>query len=308
MTTAVTYVSHVDRWEARATVRSRPRRIVEDDELRYYPLERQPLCAHPAIVDAGDAVRDFVLLQSFYKYIQDVIIFETEIVNATALRIARGRFAHPFPFACRQDAMTVVIDEDYHAYVAMDYLRQVEEATGIAPLPPNSEIELSRAIPRAVERVGAQYRDGMELLCVAISENTVTAEVAAFSRDATLKRSVKGVMADHLADEGRHSAFWINLVKLYWSEIDEPARFALGEGLPCFLREYLSADLQLQFDRRLIDALDLPAAERARIADDMVGAYPITSQHPMIVNIRQFFRMSGLLDHAPTRAALSDYL
>ncbi|MCM3468614.1 hypothetical protein M3643_14180, partial [Staphylococcus lugdunensis] len=69
MTTAVTYVSHVDRWEARATVRSRPRRIVEDDELRYYPLERQPLCAHPAIVDAGDAVRDFVLLQSFYKYI-----------------------------------------------------------------------------------------------------------------------------------------------------------------------------------------------------------------------------------------------
>ncbi|MBA5845210.1 hypothetical protein, partial [Escherichia coli] len=72
-------------------------------------------------------------------------------------------------------------------------LRQVEEATGIAPLPPNSEIELSRAIPRAVERVGAQYRDGMELLCVAISENTVTAEVAAFSRDATLKRSVKGV-------------------------------------------------------------------------------------------------------------------
>ncbi|AJK49714.1 diiron oxygenase [Burkholderia plantarii] len=308
MTAATPYVSHADRWEARATVRSRPRRVVEDDALHYYPIDRQPLCAHPAIVDAGDAVRDYVLLQSFYKYIQDVIIFETEIVNATALRIARGRFAHPFPFACRQDAMTVVIDEDYHAYVAMDYLRQVEESTGIAPLPPNQEIELSRAIPRAIERVGPAHRDGMDLLCVAISENTVTAEVAAFARDATLKRSVKGVMSDHLADEGRHSSFWISLVKLYWSQIDESTRLALGEGLPCFLQEYLSADLQLQFDRRLIESLDLPAGTRARIAADMVGAYPITSQHPMIVNIRQFFEMSGLLDHAPTRAALSDYL
>jgi hypothetical protein len=308
MTSLHHYVSHAETWEQRATIRSRPRRIVEDDGLRYYPLERQPLCAHPAIADAGAAVQDFILLQSFYKYINDVIVFETEIVNATALKIAKGRFAFDFPFACRHDAMTVVIDEDYHAYVAMDYLQQVEAHTGIAALPPNGEIELSRAIPRALERVAPQYRDGMELLAVAISENTVTAEVAAFSRDATLKRSVKGVMADHLADEGRHSVFWINLVKLYWAQLDDADRVALGEGLPVFLREYLSNELQLAFDRRLIDALDLPAATRAQIAGDMVGAYPITSQHPMIVNIRNFFRMSGLLEHAPTRAALADYL
>jgi hypothetical protein len=308
MMTLQSYKSHAESWEQRATIRSRPRRIVEDDGLHYYPLERQPLCAHPAIVDAGDAVRDFILLQSFYKYINDVIIFETEIVNATALKIARGRFAHDFPFACRHDAMSVVIDEDYHAYVAMDYLRQVEVHTGVAALAANHEIELSRAIPSALERVAPPYRDGMELLAVAISENTVTAEVAAFSRDTTLKRSVKGVMSDHLADEGRHSVFWINLVKLYWSEIDEAARSALGETLPVFLKEYLSAELQLAFDRRLIDALDLPAATRREIAGDMVGAYPITSQHPMIVNIRNFFKLSGLLDHAPTRAALASVL
>lgn len=302
------YVSHADQWEQRATIRSRPRRVVEDDDLSYYPVERQPLYAHPTIIDAGRDVQDFILLQSFYKYINDVIIFETEIVNRTALAIAKARFPFAFPYPCRSDAMSVVIDEHYHAYVAMDYLEQVERNTGIGPIAQNSEIELSRAIPRAKDHVPAEWAAGMELLGVAISENTVTAEVAAFSRDTSLKRSVKGVMADHLADEGRHSVFWINLVKLYWAEIPEAGRIELGRGLPFFLREYLTNELQLEFDRRLIDSLDLPAATRERIAGDMVGAYPITNQHPMIVNIRKFLKMAGLLDHEPTRAALAQYL
>jgi hypothetical protein len=302
------YVSHADQWEQRATIRSRPRRVVEDDNLSYYPAERQPLHAHPAIVEAGRHVQDYILLQSFYKYINDVIIFETEIVNRTALAIAKNRFPFEFPFGCRSDAMSVVIDEHYHAYVAMDYLDQVERSTGIAPIEQNKEIELSRAIPRAMAHVPPQYAAGMELIAVAISENTVTAEVAAFSRDTTLKRSVKGVMADHLADEGRHSVFWINLVKLYWAHIDEPARTALGQCLPFFLAEYLTNELQLEFDRRLVNALNLPAALRLQIANDMVGAYPITSSHPMIVNIRKFLKMAGLLEHEPTRVALAEYL
>ncbi len=302
------YVSHADQWEQRATIRSRPRRVVEDDDLRYYPVERQPLYAHPAIVEAGPNVQDFILLQSFYKYINDVIIFETEIVNRTALAIAKNRFPFEFPFPCKSDAMSVVIDEHYHAYVAMDYLDQVERSTGIAPIPQNKEIELSRAIPLAMAQVAQEHAPGMELIAVAISENTVTAEVAAFSRDATLKRSVKGVMADHLADEGRHSVFWINLVKLYWANVDEDTRVALGRCLPFFLQEYLTAELQLEFDRRLVGALELPSAVRAQISNDMVGAYPITNKHPMIVNIRRFLKMSGLLDHEPTRLALADYL
>jgi hypothetical protein len=302
------YVSHADQWEQRATIRSRPRRVVEDDALSYYPVERQPLYAHPTIIDSGKQVQDFILLQSFYKYINDVIIFETEIVNKTALAIAKSRFPFDFPFACKSDAMSVVIDENYHAYVAMDYLNQVEQSTGILPIEQNKQIELSRAIPRAVAQVPAEYAAGMELLAVAISENTVTAEVAAFSRDATLKRSVKGVMADHLADEGRHSVFWINLVKIYWAQIEEPAREALGLGLPYFLKEYLTNELQLEFDRRLIDALALPQKTREQIASDMVGAYPITSKHPMIANIRKFLKMAGLLEHAPTRAAIIAYL
>ena len=160
----------------------------------------------------------------------------------------------------------------------------------------------------ALDALPASCRDGMELLAVAISENTVTAEVAAFSKDTTLKRSVKGMMADHLADEGRHAVFWINLVKLYWRGVDEDTRLQLGATLPLFLRAYLTNGIQADFDRRIIDALDMPEASRAQVRDDLVSAYPITKHHPIVANIVKFFRLSGLLDHAPTRAQLHAYL
>lgn len=305
---AIQYQSHSSVWEERATIRSRPRREIEDDDLLYYPIARQPLCTHPLIAALGPRVQDFILTQSLYKYINDVIIFETEIVNHTARRIAKGQFSFDFPFACRYDAMSVVIDEDYHAYVAMDYLDQTQRKTGLKALALPAEIELSRAIPQALAGLAPAYRDGMELLAVAISENTVTAEVAAFARDTTLKRSIKGLMADHLADEGRHSMFWIKLVQLYWRDIGEDARLALGAALPGFLQAYLTNEIQAGFDRSLIAALDLPQALRERIGGEMVEAYPITRHHPIVGNIVKFFRLSGLLDHEPTRAHLSHYL
>ena len=302
------YRSHSVSWEERATVRSRPRREIEGDDLLFYPVARQPLCAHPLISSLGKEVQNFILLQSLYKYINDIIIFETEIVNHTARRIAKGQFSFPYSFQCRYDAMSVVVDEDYHAYVAMDYFDQVLRSTGTQPIELPQAIELSRAIPLALSKLPPQYRDGMELLAVAISENTVTAEVAAFSRDPTLKRSVKGMMADHLADEGLHSVFWINIVRLFWNNADEDMRLALGKVLPIFLQASLTNDIQSEYDRRIVDAIDMPPAIRAPIYSDLVRSYPINKHHPMVENIVKFFRMSGLLDHEPTRAQLSMYL
>jgi hypothetical protein len=308
MTVSERYRSHAETWEERSSIRSRPRRLAESDGLGYYPADRQPLCIHPAILESGEHLQRFVLLQSFYRYMNDIIIFETEIVSDMALKIAKGRFPHPFPCVCRQDAMSVVVDEAYHAYVAMDYVCQTEMLTSVKPIEQDTEIELSRAIPRALSAVKPLFRDGMGLIAVAIAENTVTADVAAFSRDSTLKASVKGIMADHLADEGRHSQFWVELVRLYWADIEETGRLMLGSALPGFLTDYLAADIQAAYDRRLIEALDLPPAIRSAITGDVVSAYPITRQHPLIGNIRQFLQRTGILDHAPTKASLAEYL
>lgn len=303
------YSSFADIWEARATIRTRPRRLLEDDQRLIYPLCRQPLVLSATFQRECPQLRDFVLVQSLYKFINDVVIFETEIVDSTARRIAKERFAIPFPYACRYDAMTVVVDEDYHALVAMDFLQQTIALTGIEPIALPRQIELSRAIPAALAEVPEQLRDAVELICVGIAENTLTDDVAAFSRDDTVKPSIKGLMADHLLDEGRHSSFWTRLTRIYWQTAPQADREAIAKVLPVFLGQYLTNDLQQAFDFKLIEALPVAQDVRQALREEVRSlAYPINHQHPLLGNILRFLRSSSMLESPCVQHALRNYL
>ncbi|OOH82524.1 aminobenzoate oxygenase [Pseudomonas koreensis] len=306
---AADYQSFADAWENRATIRTRPRRVLEDDERLIYPLSRQPLVLSETFLRDCPQQRDFALVQTLYKFINDVVIFETEIVDKTARSIAKNRFAVAFPFACRYDAMTVVVDEDYHALVAMDFMQQTVAMTGIEPIQLPDQIELSRAIPAAVELAPEHLRSAVELICVAIAENTVTGDVAAFARDDSVKPSIKGLMADHLLDEGRHSSFWARMVRIYWHTASAADRETIAQILPVFIGHYLTNDIQKSFDLRLIDALPVSEATRRSLRDEMAGlAFPINRHHPLVGNIVKFFHNSSLLDTPCVQHTLRDYL
>lgn len=306
---AADYQSFADAWEQRATIRTRPRRVLEDDERLIYPLSRQPLVLSETFLRECPQQRDFALVQTLYKFINDVVIFETEIVDKTARSIAKNRFAVAFPFACRYDAMTVVVDEDYHALVAMDFMQQTVAMTGIEPIQLPDQIELSRAIPAAVALAPEHLRSAVELICVAIAENTVTGDVAAFARDDSVKPSIKGLMADHLLDEGRHSSFWARMVRIYWHTASEADRETIAQILPVFIGHYLTNDIQKSFDLRLIDALAVSEATRCALREEMAGlAFPINRHHPLVANIVRFFHNSSLLDAPCVQHALRDYL
>jgi len=303
------YQSFAEAWEGRATIRTRPRRLVEDDHRLIFPLSRQSLVLSATFQRECPHLRDFVLVQSLYKFINDVVIFETEIVDRTARAIAKDRFAVRFPFGCRYDAMTVVVDEDYHALVAMDFMQQTIELTGVQPLAMPREIELSRAIPAALALAPEHLRDALELICVGIAENTLTNDVAAFARDDSVKASIKGLMADHLLDEGRHSTFWARLTRLYWSQACEQDRRRLAGILPVFLQHYLTNEIQNAFDLQLIEALDVPPAVASALREEVAGMdWPIGPRHPLLGNILRFFRNSSLLDAPCVQAALAEYL
>lgn len=296
-------------WERRATIRTRPRRMLENDSKLIYPLCRQPLVASATFLEHCSQWRDFVLVQSFYKFINDVVIFETEIVDKTARSIAKKRFAVPFPLACRYDAMTIVVDEDYHALVALDFLQQTVETTGIQPLDLPAQIELSRALPAAQAQAPAHLRDAVELIGVAIAENTVTHDVAAFAKHESVKPSVRGMMADHLSDEGRHAQFWTRLVRLYWHSASPEDRDSIALVLPTFMAHYLTNDLQKSFDLQLIEHLDVSPGIRHALRGEINALYfPITRHHPLIGNIIGFLHHSGLLQTPSVKQALGDYL
>ncbi|ETF09891.1 MULTISPECIES: diiron oxygenase [Pseudomonas] len=306
---AADYQSFAEAWESRATIRTRPRRLLEDDQRLIYPLSRQPLVLSETFLRECPQQRDFALVQTLYKFINDVVIFETEIVDKTARSIAKNRFAVAFPFACRYDAMTVVVDEDYHALVAMDFMQQTVALTGIEPIQLPDEIELSRAIPAAVALAPEYLRSAVELICVAIAENTVTGDVAAFARDDSVKPSIKGLMADHLLDEGRHSSFWARMVRIYWHTASDADRETIAQILPVFIGHYLTNDIQKSFDLRLIDALTVSETTRQSLREEIAGlAFPINRHHPLVGNIVRFFHNSSLLDTPCVQHALRDYL
>lgn len=306
---AADYQSFAEAWESRATIRTRPRRLLEDDQRLIYPLSRQPLVLSETFLRECPQQRDFALVQTLYKFINDVVIFETEIVDKTARSIAKNRFAVAFPFACRYDAMTVVVDEDYHALVAMNFMQQTVALTGIEPIPLPDEIELSRAIPAAVALAPDHLRSAVELICVAIAENTVTGDVAAFARDDSVKPSIKGLMADHLLDEGRHSSFWARMVRIYWHTASDTDRETIAQILPVFIGHYLTNDIQKSFDLRLIDALPVSETTRHSLREEIAGlAFPINRHHPLVGNIVRFFHNSSLLDTPCVQHALRDYL
>ncbi|KGF62124.1 diiron oxygenase [Pseudomonas lutea] len=303
------YLSFVDAWEGRATIRTRPRRMVENDEKLIYPLSRQPLVLSETFTRECAHLRDFALVQSLYKFINDVVIFETEIVDKTARSIAKDNFAIRFPFACRYDAMTVVVDEDYHALVAMDFMQQTIALTGIQPIQLPQEIELSRAIPAALALAPDHLRSAVELICVAIAENTVTNDVAAFARDDTVKQSIKGLMADHLLDEGRHSGFWARLVKIYWHTAAASDQQLIAQILPVFIAQYLTNDIQKSFDFVLIDSLPVDESVKQSLrAETHAMCFPINRHHPLVGNVMRFFTNSSMLNSLCVQEALAEYL
>jgi hypothetical protein len=303
------YLSFVDAWEGRATIRTRPRRMVENDEKLIYPLSRQPLVLSETFTRDCAHLRDFALVQSLYKFINDVVIFETEIVDKTARSIAKDNFAIRFPFACRYDAMTVVVDEDYHALVAMDFMQQTIALTGIQPIQLPQEIELSRAIPAALALAPDHLRSAVELICVAIAENTVTNDVAAFAKDDTVKQSIKGLMADHLLDEGRHSGFWARLVRIYWHTAPVSDQQLIAHILPVFISQYLTNDIQKSFDFVLIDSLPVDESVKQSLREETQAmCFPINRHHPLVGNVMRFFTNSSMLNSLCVQEALADYL
>lgn len=303
------YMSFIDAWEGRATIRTRPRRMVENDDKLIYPLSRQPLVLSDTFTRECAHLRDYALVQSLYKFINDVVIFETEIVDRTARSIAKDHFTIRFPFACRYDAMTVVVDEDYHALVAMDFMQQTIALTGIEPIPLPDEIELSRAIPAALALSPEHLRSAVELICVAIAENTVTNDVAAFAKDESVKQSVKGLMADHLLDEGRHSGFWARLVRIYWHTAPQQDRESIARIMPVFIAQYLTNDIQNGFDFTLIDHLQVPDAIKHSLREETRAvSFPVNRHHPLVANIVRFFKNSSMLDDPFVQRGLADYL
>jgi len=303
--------SRQDIWEKRSSIRTRPRRFVSEDDLSereiyFFPLSRQPLCIHPLILKLGEKARKYILTQSAFKFMMDVAVLETEVVNAGALLVANNKLRFDFPHNLRHDALSVIIDEAYHAYVAIDFMKQVEILTGIKTLSMPNETAVIQAIHTIQKSIDPDYSDLFFLMAVCIGEHVLTKDLISIGKDKTICKTFSDVMADHVLDEGRHANIFAEIMTWVWERMSEEEKDTIGQILPEFMRLYLKSDIQQAFDQDVLQALELSDSDVAQIMSDTYISFCSTkldAENPVIKNLMTMLNRCRVLEHEKTNKA-----
>ena len=130
------YSSKFSHWDARATVRTKPRREIAEEEPRehiYFPPELVPVAQHALVQELGAATVDRVLIQQLHTYLEFTSELEHGAVNPVAALISRRRSGFDLPETMIEDAYKICTDEAWHAQFSDDLQRQVAVRTGVGP-------------------------------------------------------------------------------------------------------------------------------------------------------------------------------
>ncbi|MGS0894739.1 diiron oxygenase [Burkholderia stagnalis] len=299
----------VSAWYEKATVRYTPRIIVPDytSDALIYPSALSIISGHPLVVARGKEVRSFILTQSAYRFLYGVGLLETKFVIQCSLDLVHDRI-FPIDDVKRLQALTVIIDEGYHAHVALDYIVQMREKSGIAPLSvPQTNRKLD-ATARAYAMLPPELRMDFQLLAVTLAENVLTNEIATMGREKELTKSYITLMTDHVMDEGRHSNYFNDLTRVRWAQLDATAQSTFGTLLPAFLDDFLGIDPHRAFEREMLDACDFSSGDVQRILDDTQETY--SGNHAALSNrtkarLFRLMKTFGILDRGDARDAFS---
>ena len=307
MQTQISYdYSHMQtKWDKYSSLRTRPRRILEKNESCFFPPVKQPICIHPLVEKLGEEAKQYILTQTMYKYMNDIANVELDVITDTSLMIANNHFSYEFPLDVRHDLLSIVIDETYHAYVARDFMEQVIEQTGIAPLSLPKETDLSAALNHSLGQLEKDIQDEFKLVAVCISEVALTADIFYVAKEKGLSKTFLYVMRDHALDEGRHVKIFKPVLKMFWENLPKEKQQNIMRIIPSFFKHYLNPDLQKVFDVRILNSLGMPKSEIETVIEDTHVGYSIEnlSTNSIITNVVDLLEYAQILNDQPIRKA-----
>src|SRR5439155_12956529 len=117
-------VGKLNNWDAKASVRVKPRRLVlqEEEEMGrlYFSPELVPVSQHDLVRQFGwHAVREMQVCH-LYRYLDFTTELELEVINTVSKDIALGRLDLELPDVMRADAFKLCTDKAHHAYFSDD--------------------------------------------------------------------------------------------------------------------------------------------------------------------------------------------
>jgi hypothetical protein len=238
------YRGRFQNWDRSAAVRRRPLRRLREEAAPgqlYFPPELVPVHTHPLVAALGETARHRLLIHSLYDYLHFTSELEDIAVIPVAMQISRGRSGLALPEEARRDAFKIVTDEAWHAQFSYELLRQIADRTG-EPVPDLPE-------PMFVERlsaISAQLHTHVpalgELLFTVVSETLVSSLLTEIPHDSRLPSAVRETVADHAVDEGRHHAYFHDVLVRLWRALSSSERASVGPWLPSIILAFLEPD------------------------------------------------------------------
>jgi hypothetical protein len=297
------YGSRFRQWDDRASVRTSPQRLILPGAAQdlYFPPELVPVATHPVVSARGSQIVRSLLVQRLYQYLHFTVELEALAVIPVAMKISRGRMGVDLPAEVRADAFRIVTDEAWHAQFSFDLIRQVEQRTGVPcqpGIPPMFVARLDEIRPHLDPRVR-----GLEALLFAIvSETLISTILTDLPTDRRLPVAVREVVSDHAKDEGRHHAYFRDLLLKIWPALDPADTAAIGPWLPMMIRAFLEPDRGAL--ATLVRAAGLTEEEVRGVIEESLPPELVDAQVASGAQAAvQYFTMVGALDHAPTREA-----
>jgi len=239
------YRSRFANWDHTASVRSRPRPLlnhVVPQEI-YFPPELVAVYSHPLVAARGDTFQKRVLIHTLYQYLHFTSELEDLAVLPVAMNLSRGKSGLSLPAGVRRDAYNIVTDEAWHAQFSAQLLQDVARHTG-ETVPDFGEPMFVARLKVIEAELDTHVPNLGKLLFAIVSETLISALLAGIPHDPRLPPAVRQTVADHAIDEGRHHAYFKDILVYLWADLTRAERAQVGPWIPMIILAFLEPDYQ----------------------------------------------------------------
>jgi len=261
------YESIFTDWDTRSTVRTRPRRMIEevDHGMVLFSPPLAPCVSHPLLQERGRAAVDEFLTRRLYLYLDFTTILEQGYINPTLMRIGRGNIGVRFSEEMRLDAHRIYCDEAYHALFSADLKHQVEVCTR-TPATVVGWPRFTDVLREAKWHVPSGMRPLVEICFAVVSETLISGVLSGIPADPSVVTAVRESIADHAVDERKHHAYFTKLMEDFWPQLGAAEQRTLGPLFADFIIAFLGPDLRAQ--GAILRAMLFDPAEARQILAD----------------------------------------
>lgn len=295
------YRSRFEHWDAQAWVRSKPRRDTAfAPGLHFFSPNVCPPLAHPEVRALPPQARERLLVHHLYLYLEFTVQLETGPVNDACLLLRSPDFLPWLPARMRADALRIYTDEAGHAEMSHTLLAEVRDATGVEPIAHRPQF--LRELEQLYAEPGESDQAMLTLFFVIVSETLITGSLSRLPRDRRVQARVREFAADHAADEGRHHAYFRQLLEFVWPRLPAAVRRRTGVLLPRMMAAFLDPDRAMTASILADCGVRRPAETAAEVcAAPYTRAMVREGARPSV----RMFRANGVLDDPVVAAAFT---